>query len=124
MTTVTGLAEFEARLRALPDGVQAVAQTTLASFEGDITGWMGTNAPWQDRTGDARRNLHAWVVPTTAGAILYVGHGVSYGVFLELGHQGRFAILWPAIRTFKQPILESVRAACQRAFGGQWVAAT
>lgn len=122
MATVTGLTEYQARLRALPERVQAVVLATLQSFVGDITGYMGTHAPWADRTGDARRNLHAWAAATAATATLYVAHGVSYGVFLELGHQGRFSILWPAIRVFQPLILKAVRDDLERAFGGQWVA--
>ncbi len=123
MATVTGLTEWEARLRALPAAVQAETVAELQSWVGDVTGTMATNAPWTDRTGDARRNLHAWVVSVAQGAILYVGHGVPYGVNLELGHQGRFAVLWPTLRQVKAPILASLRARLARRFGGQWTAA-
>lgn len=122
MTRVTGLTEYQARSRALPRRVALVVLGSLQSIIPDITGYMGTHAPWNDRTGNARRNLHAWAVATAASVTLYVGHGVSYGVTLELGHQGRFAILWPAIRQFKALILATVRADLQRAFGGQWTA--
>lgn len=122
MTKVTGLTSYQGRLRALPQRVQGVVERALRSVEPDIVGYMATHAPWQDRTGAARRNLHAWTVATAARVTLFVGHGVPYGIHLELGHQGRFAILWPAIRQFKALILQAVREACQAAFGGQWVA--
>lgn len=61
----------------------------------DLEDYMKRNAPWNDRSGDARRNLKAEYfeeggaledMPKTLG--INLSHGVSYGVFLE--YNGEF----------------------------------
>ncbi len=123
MATVTGLTEYQARLRALPTAVQAEVLAALKPWEQDVTAMMATNAPWTDRTGAARRNLHAWTMPNGMRILFYVAHGVPYGIFLELSHQGRFAVLWSTLRMAAPLILADVRARLQQRFGGQWTAA-
>jgi len=58
------------------------------------------NAPWEDRTGNARGGLFA-IVEEAAKAIVEIylshGHTIFYGVFLELDHGGKYAIILPTI---------------------------
>jgi len=56
------------------------------------------NAPWTDRTGNARQTLFSLVELTPGEAVLYLSHGVSYGKWLELCNQGRYAIIMPAMQ--------------------------
>jgi hypothetical protein len=52
------------------------------------------NAPWTDRTANARQGLRAFHQELTEGSvILYLKHSISYGVYLELMYQGRYAII-------------------------------
>jgi hypothetical protein len=63
-----------------------------------IQEWMQANAPWTDRTGDARAALRAEVIDVTGhAALILLRHGVSYSVFLETIQAGRFSILMPAL---------------------------
>ena len=59
------------------------------------------NAPWTDRTGNARSGLFGTAERDTARklVIIYLSHGpaIDYGVFLELAHSGRFAIILPTM---------------------------
>ena len=52
-----------------------------------------TDAPWTDRTGAARNGLHGSSDASGDGVEIALAHGVDYGVWLELAHQGRFAII-------------------------------
>ncbi len=58
------------------------------------------NAPWQDRTGNARSGLFA-VTEQAAGDLVTIylshGHTVDYGKFLELAHGAKYAIIMPTI---------------------------
>lgn len=63
----------------------------------DMENWAKENAPWQDRTGDARERLHATVEETGPIGTIVLSHGVDYGWALEIGHGGRYAIIAPAI---------------------------
>jgi hypothetical protein len=62
------------------------------------------NRPWTDRTGNARRGLHGKVVVTAREIAIQLHHGVSYGVYLELSHAGRYAILRPTLEAKREEI--------------------
>jgi len=51
------------------------------------------NRRWTDRTGHARQRLNGYVSKIQNGYRIYIAHGVDYGLWLELAHEKRFAIL-------------------------------
>lgn len=57
-------------------------------------------APWQDQTGDARRLLMAETQDNGEEIALYLIHGAAYGIWLELRHAGRYAVLVPTLHEF------------------------
>lgn len=66
----------------------------------DVQNEMRINAPWSDRTGNARSGLFAAVEEVTKELItiyLSQGHTIDYGIFLELSHGGRYAIIMPTL---------------------------
>lgn len=72
--------------------------------------WAKLNRPWTDRTGRARSGLLGyayWENKEVVAAV--ISHSVDYGVFLELAHERRFAILEQAIEEHKEEILSSVQ---------------
>lgn len=72
------------------------------------------NAPWTDRTGNARQTLHGWVNELANDTVeLYLSHGVEYGVHLEVMGAGKYSIVWPTI----QAHLEAIRRMLQGIFG-------
>lgn len=79
-------------------------------YASEIENWMKANAPWTDRTGNARQSLYANVDELVAEIVITFGHGVSYGKFLELRHMGAYAIISPAIDHFLPLIWADVRA--------------
>lgn len=75
---------------------RAIAQLAR-SFAPRIEAWMKENRVWTDRTGNARQGLFADVELALHRIVLFMDHGVSYGEFLELKHQGQYAIIGPAL---------------------------
>lgn len=64
---------------------------------------MKDNAPWQDQSGDARALLSAKATPVRPGiSEILLSHGVTYGLFLEIAHQGRYAILPQTMDNFSR----------------------
>ena len=57
------------------------------------------NAPWQDRTGNARSGIFTATEVQAKRAVLHLSHGVviDYGIYLELAHAGKYAALLPSI---------------------------
>jgi HK97 gp10 family phage protein len=61
------------------------SEKSFRGLAGELEKYMKSNAPWNDRTGDARSGLRA---EYTGGGTLYrveLYHTVPYGKFLEFG---------------------------------------
>lgn len=63
------------------------------------------NAPWTDRTGDARQGLTARVYEEFGEIVLELAHSVDYGYWLELIQNGRFAIIMPTLEVLGPQII-------------------
>lgn len=86
----------------------------------DITEYMKQNAPWTDRTGDARANLYSVVqhaARRTVSILLSHGSLIPYGVYLEVLHAGRFAIIAPSVDVWGPQMLQGVQAILRRHLG-------
>ena len=68
------------------------------------------NAPWNDRTGQAREGLVAEGLIDGHDAIIALGHTVDYGLWLEVRWSGRYAIVMPTL----EEIAPQYKAALQR----------
>ena len=67
----------------------------LLNWAGTMEGYAKSNAPWTARTGNARPGLHGGVDTDDDRLVLYLSHGVEYGIWLELAHGGNYAIVRP-----------------------------
>lgn len=74
--------------------------------------WMKENAPWTDRTANARQGLYTEVTENIARTMIAIilSHGVHYGLFLEVKQAGKYAIVNPAIDYWGPKIWADVRA--------------
>jgi hypothetical protein len=82
-----------------------------------IARWMQTNAPWNDQTGNARRDLFSEVVEASRDlVVLLLSHGpdIYYGVYLEFKFAGRDSILAPALDHWAPILWRDVRALVRR----------
>lgn len=87
-------------------GIQNFSDETLQKVENylgeqaeELEKFMKKNAPWNDRTGNARRGLVAKVEkPKNKYYRIGLKHSVKYGVYLENYMEKRFAILEPTVR--------------------------
>lgn len=75
----------------------------------DLEKYMKANAPWQDRTGNARRSLNAKVEQKGQKITIILSNPVYYGQYLEQGMGKRFAIIDPTIKTKSGEVMESLR---------------
>ncbi len=77
--------------------VKAVADFWAQTCQADMRG----SAPWTDRTGNARSGLFALATMAASDLVrIYLSHGhsVYYGIFLEVCHGKRYAIIMPTIQ--------------------------
>lgn len=86
------------------------AKVVLEDVANDVQAYAQGNAPWTDRTGDARAGLTADVFVDGDTAVLQLYHTVDYGLWLETIQGGAFAIIMPTLESFSQDILEKCSA--------------
>lgn len=68
------------------------------SVSKEMESYAKSNRPWTDRTGDARKLLVGFSSPLKYGVRCNVRHGVSYGIYLEMCNERRYAILEPTVK--------------------------
>ena len=78
-----------------------------ATKASEIQAKMKINRPWTDRTGMAKARLNTSVSKTETGSYrITLAHGVDYGLWLELAHEKRFAIVKPTIELKGNDVLK------------------
>lgn len=89
-TLTHGLTWFKAN-------VEAELSRELDDFAKECEQYMKDEAPWEDRTGDARNGLNATRYENGSVQGILLAHGVYYGRFLEFRFEGRDAIIRPTM---------------------------
>lgn len=87
----------------------AAAGALANAFAPQLESHAKANAPWTDRTGNARQSLFAVVDVQTNKVILYLSHGMEYGVFLELCNAGKYAIVMKTLETYYPQIAQAMK---------------
>lgn len=67
-------------------------------------------APWTNRTGNARRLLFGRAIKLAMGAVIIIGHGVPYGIYLERRWGGKWAAVMPALQRAYAAVMASLQA--------------
>lgn len=82
-----------------------------------------SKAPWRDRTGNARSGLaatpSAQMSATGATYQIDLYHRVPYGIWLEVRHGGRYAIINDAINVQAQAFFKAANQLMGSMFGGR-----
>ena len=86
--------------RAMVAGANYVAPKALA--------YMKSNAPWTDRTGNARQGLGVEVVSETNKVTMVLYHSVEYGIFLEVKNGGAYQIIRPTMDWAIPQVIEAI----------------
>lgn len=74
----------------------------------DAEGYMKTNRPWTDRTGQARQRLTGRAEhPDREHWEIVLSHGVDYGIYLEFAHEKKYAIIYPTIQVKSPDVMNS-----------------
>lgn len=70
------------------------------------------NAPWTDRTGNARASIQAQGPQYDKDVVrFYLTIMVFYGRYLELSRGGRYAIIWPTVESNRMDVIKNIRGA-------------
>jgi hypothetical protein len=74
----------------------SLAAATIG-FAREVEQYAKANAPWENRTGDAREGLTAKGEQRLTSYIITLYHTVDYGIWLEVRWDGKYAIIIPTI---------------------------
>lgn len=107
--------ELQSNIGAVDVRMQRVIGGLFLYAEGEGTDYMKENAPWTDRTGNARAGLHAYVPPSGGEDNdifeLIFAHSMYYGVFLELANSGRYSIIAQTVQHFGDLLMQRISRA-------------
>ena len=78
--------------------------------------WMKHNAPWKDRTTNARNGLFANAVKLGKSFAIILAHSVNYGIYLERGTRYMKArpVIVPALQMFGPRVMQSFQKLLDR----------
>lgn len=99
----SGLSMLKEKVEA---GLLIYGKTVAKDFES----YAKAHRPWTDRTGAARQRLNGYTEGIEHGVRIYIAHGVSYGIHLELGHEKRYAILEPTVRLKSNDAINGIKS--------------
>ena len=100
-------------LEAYGERVQKKLEADARELAQRMADYAAVHAPWTDRTGETRAGLQGIVDVDTESHLttIFLAHGVEVpGIFLELSHGGKFAIIMPTINSFLPEIKALMQA--------------
>jgi hypothetical protein len=77
-------------------------------FADDLVAYAQRNAPWNDRTNDAREGLQSAVTLYNDSLEIDLYHTVEYGIWLEVRWGGKYAIIIPTIETMGPKLFDGM----------------
>jgi hypothetical protein len=87
----------------------------IVDYQGaQAVGWMKTNAPWTDRTGNARNTLGAYGLHARDFHEIHLHGGVPYQIWLEVRWGGKYSIIRRAVRIQGLALMNRMRGLCRR----------
>lgn len=92
---------------------RVIAGIVIKTASEDAVRYMKTNAPWTNRTGNARNGLHAEPYAIEGGKAfeIVVAHSVPYGIWLETRFSGKYAILMPTVNFIGKLLIQRIQRA-------------
>jgi len=105
-----GLDAIQQRMDAYGRAVLAAVRNVATYWSPIVEAEAKANAPWTDRTGQARQGLRGFVEDLSATSVaLYLSHQKEYGIYLELAYQARYAIIMPTLEAHYQPVMDMLK---------------
>lgn len=92
-------------LRNFDKNVKRSIEAVFDREAADAEVYVKTKAPWTDRTGAARSGL---LVIANHGASfdeIFFAYSVNYGIWLEVAHDRKYAIIGPAMRVYSELLM-------------------
>ena len=99
---IKNLIAYEYKMRA---AIYILADTGAKLMES----WAKENAPWTDRTSNARQGIKGQAYWNSDTIIVTLSHSVNYGIWLELANHRNYAILEKSINAEKDTLIQNYK---------------
>lgn len=87
------------KLERMGRSLDGIIQQGLRYQESNVQDYMRQNAPWTDRTANARGGLFAKYAKTADNEhSIVIYHTMPYGIWLEVRWNGKYAIINPTLQ--------------------------
>jgi len=90
--------EMKASLNTFDARIDALVAVVVDYSADKATRYMKTNAPWTDRTGNARQTLQARAQHKPFEHVIRMFGGMPYQIWLEIRWGGRYSIIAKSIK--------------------------
>lgn len=92
-----------------PERLDKQLMALMEYYAPQVENWMKDNAPWTDRTGNARNGLatRAFEDSSAKGLILY--GQVPYQIWLEVRWSGKYGIIVPAMEEWGPRVMAGAK---------------
>lgn len=105
-----GLDTVSSNLFELGERVDKAREDAMEKLKDEMVAWAQANHEWDNRTTDAEKGLRGFVVNGPGRSVIWLGHGVPYGIWLEIMQGGRFGVLAPTILRFAPRVNGEIRS--------------
>lgn len=88
--------------------MEETLEDIVAEVAEEVQQYAQTNAPWSDRTGEARAGLTAESHADNNILTIILYHTVEYGIWLEVRNSGEYAIIIPTLEQMGPVVMGAV----------------
>lgn len=90
------------------DRTKRALEKKVIEFTPKLAEYAKANAPWEDRTGDARSGLSSEALITDDSMGISLFHTMDYGIWLEIRWGGLYAIILPTIEALGPELMNDM----------------
>ena len=106
------------KLQAVAPRLGPAVMVVASASASELRSYMQSNRPWTDRTGKAKAMLDAVVSKPDDNTVrVTLVHGVSYGIWLELAHEQKYAIIKPTMQAKSGEYFQRYQKLLEKVFG-------
>lgn len=100
--------DLRRNVRKLPSDVDRKVADVVDYNGAYAETYIKTKAPWTDRTSAARSGLTAISSGSGGSYEILMAYSVTYGIWLEIANDRRYAIITPAMRIVGQKLMSDL----------------
>lgn len=106
---IRNIKSIQANALKYGDKLASVMEAVVDNNFIQAAGKAKQDAPWTDRTGDARRSIDYRNLSNKDRLAFYLVIGVYYGVYLEFANGGKYRILQPTMTVTEVKIKQDLK---------------